>query len=235
MLYNIYIDESCHLEHDKSPVMCIGYTKVDSENYFKFKEEIKAIKLKFKNPTEIKWNNVSASRLPLYFALVDYFFENDIEFRCILVKYKLELNHEQYNKGSHDTFYYKLVYFLLKSPTNPLTNKYKVFIDVKDTRGRDYVTNIKKYLNIHSQENLPFNDFQHIHSHESVFLQIADLFIGAITFKSRGLVESANASESKIKLISYIESKLGNPIDCGTEPTSIKFNVFDHHSKDSAK
>jgi hypothetical protein len=27
-MYNLYIDESCHLEHDRMPVMCIGYTKI---------------------------------------------------------------------------------------------------------------------------------------------------------------------------------------------------------------
>jgi hypothetical protein len=38
--------------------MCIGYTKIDRDNYADIKEDIKedikAIKLKHKNPTEIK-------------------------------------------------------------------------------------------------------------------------------------------------------------------------------------
>ena len=130
-MYNIHIDESCHLEHDKSPVMCIGYTKIKSEEYIAIKEHIKAIKLKHKSPTEIKWNMISASRLPMYQELIDYFFDAEIDFRCILVKYKNKLNHQAYNKGSHDTFYYKLVYFLLNSLTNPPTNTYKVFLDLK--------------------------------------------------------------------------------------------------------
>lgn len=48
-MYNLYIDESCHLENDKKPVMCIGYTKVLFDDYPKIKEEIKQLKQKHKN------------------------------------------------------------------------------------------------------------------------------------------------------------------------------------------
>ena len=64
-MYSLYIDESCHLEHDGMPVMCIGYTKINTEQYPAIKEKIKQLKLHYKNPTEIKWNNVSSSRLPV--------------------------------------------------------------------------------------------------------------------------------------------------------------------------
>ena len=30
--FAFYIDESCHLEHDHFPVMCIGYIKVPEDN-----------------------------------------------------------------------------------------------------------------------------------------------------------------------------------------------------------
>jgi len=62
--------------------------------------------------------------MPLYKALIDYFFETDIDFRCVLIKYKDKLEHHKFNNGSHDTFYYKKVYFLLKSATNPPANEY---------------------------------------------------------------------------------------------------------------
>ena len=78
---NLYIDESCHLEHDKHPVMCIGYIKIDASHYDQLKEGIKSIKLKYKSPTEIKWNKLSTSRMDLYRALIDYFFEQPVSFR----------------------------------------------------------------------------------------------------------------------------------------------------------
>lgn len=49
--YNIYMDESCHLQNDGCEVMCIGYTKLPSSQYWGIKEEIKRIKLNHKSPT----------------------------------------------------------------------------------------------------------------------------------------------------------------------------------------
>lgn len=232
-MYSLYIDESCHLEHDGMPVMCIGYTKIKAQNYPAIKEQIKKLKLDFKSPTEIKWNNVSASRLPLYKALVDHFFEAKIYFRCILVKYKGKLDHEQFNQGDHDNFYYKLIYFLLQSATNPPANEYKVFLDIKDTRGKERLKKIKEVLHNKHDGNSPFKEFQHIHSNENVLLQLTDLFIGAITFKARGLEKETNANKAKIELVQYIETKSGYLLDEGTEPWENKFNIFDHQPKQS--
>ena len=230
-MYSLYIDESCHLEHDGMPVMCIGYTKITTEQYPVLKEKIKQIKLHYKNPTEIKWNSISLSRLPLYKALVDYFFEAEIDFRCILVKYKKRLNHEEFNQGSHDNFYYKLTYHLLKSATNPPANQYKVYLDIKDTRGKERLKKIEEVLHNKYNGNSPFIFFQHIHSDESVLLQLTDLFIGAITYKNRGLHTSENANKAKVQLLEYIEAKSGYSLDEGTEPWETKFNIFDHQPK----
>lgn len=79
----------------------------------------------------------------MYKALIDYFFETEIDFRCVLIKYKDKLEHHKFNNGSHDTFYYKMVFFLLKSATNPPTNEYKVYLDIKDTRGKEKLHIIK--------------------------------------------------------------------------------------------
>ena len=98
-VYNIYIDESCHLEKDDSEVMCIGYIKIDNTKYSLFKKEIKKIKLKHKSPTEIKWNRLSMSRLPLYKDIIDYFFSSEMEFRCVLIKNKNNLDHKRYNRN----------------------------------------------------------------------------------------------------------------------------------------
>ncbi|OMP74807.1 DUF3800 domain-containing protein [[Flexibacter] sp. ATCC 35208] len=230
-MYNLYIDESCHLEHDGMPVMCIGYMKINDDQYFDIKNEVKQIKLRYKNPTEIKWNNLSVSRLNLYKALIDYFFETDIFFRCILVKYKNKLDNKQFNQGNHDNFYYKLIYFLLESATNPSANQYRVFLDVKDTRGKERLRKIDEVLHNKHDGSSPFVNFQHIHSNESDLLQLTDLFIGAITFKARGLDKLPNSNKAKIELVQYIETKSGYLLDEGTEPWEKKFNIFDHQPK----
>ncbi len=229
---NLYIDESCHLEHDGLPVMCIGYTKVEAVNYAKIKNDIKSIKLKHKSPTEIKWNKLSLSRIELYKELIDYFFNQPIKFRCILVKYKDKLNHKDFNQGDHNNFYYKLVYFLLNSATNPPNgNEYRVYLDIKDTRGKERLSKIRTVFENKYHGNSPFVHFQHIHSDESELLQLTDLFIGAITYKSRKEDRKESASQVKIQFIKYLEAKSGYMLNQGTEPWEDKFNIFDHQPK----
>lgn len=232
-MYKINIDESCHLAHDHMPVMCIGYTKILAADYQTIKEGIKAIKRKHKNMVEIKWNTLSLSRLPLYKALVDFFFCQPIDFRCILVNYKDRLNHEAFNNGSHDNFYYKLIYHLLQSATNPPDFQYQVYLDIKDTRGKEKLTKIHQVLGNKHLGNSPFISFQHIRSHENVLIELTDLFIGAITFKNRGLHKEAKASRAKIELLEYLETKSGYSLDEGTPPWETKFNIFDHQPKKS--
>lgn len=229
---SIYIDESCHLENDGHPLMCIGYTKLASHNYEDYKDGIKRIKLKHKSPTEIKWNRLSLSRLDLYKELIDFFFENEIQFRAILVKNKDELNHEKYNKGDHNSFYYTLVFLLLKNPwVNHNNAEHHVILDIKDTRGKQRLNKLETRL---SQEyrrryNLtsPFRFFQHIRSDENEFLQLADMFIGAITFKARKLHKLTSSSPVKIAIVKYLEIKSGYVLHDGTNPLEDKFNIFD--------
>lgn len=231
MIYDVFIDESCHLENDQSSVMCIGYLKINADDYTTLKSAIKEIKIKHRSPTEIKWNKLSMSRIELYKALVDYFFESPMQFRCVVVKNKERLNHTQFNHGDPNNFYYKTVYLLLNSETNPPNQRYRVLLDIKDTRGRQRLKKISDVFNNKYRGRSPFTHFQHIHSHENVFLQLTDFFIGAITYKSRKINVDENASAVKLNIIEYIESKSGYQLDEGTEPWEVKFNIFDFQPK----
>jgi len=230
--YNIYIDESCHLQNDGCEVMCIGYTKLASSQYWGIKKEIKRIKLNHKSPTEIKWNKLSYSRIGLYRDLIDFFFDSPIDFRCVLIKSKSRLDHDQFNQGDPNNFYYKTVYLLLNKGANPIPDhQYDVKLDIKDTRGRDRLNKINEVFNSKYKGCSPFKSFQHIHSHENELLQLTDLFIGAITYKSR--LQELNGERSKVKLeiIKYLEKKSGYQLDEGTEPWETKFNIFDFQPK----
>ncbi|MBE7646809.1 DUF3800 domain-containing protein [Tenacibaculum finnmarkense] len=227
--YNFYIDESCHLEHDDSQIMCIGYTKIAGIQYDELKKGIKNIKLKHKSPTEIKWNKVSKSRIGLYKDLIDFFFVKEIKFRCVLAKNKQNLNHNKYNDGNHSTFYNKVVYLLLNNQyANPILDvDYKVLLDIKDTQGKQRLNELAFYFDKKLNGVSPFKYFQHIHSNENEFMQLTDLFIGAITFKARKLHLKENASEVKCEIVSYLEKKSGYSLDDGTVPWETKFNIFD--------
>jgi len=229
MNYDLFVDESCHLEHDKVSVMSIGYIKVPKLAYEELKLAFKNIKKKHSIKNEIKWSKFSKVRMPLYKELVDFFFDTPLEFRCVLVKYKERLNHKDYNLGSHDNFYYKMTYYLLRP--NPPMREYRVFMDIKDTRGREKLKKIEEvFQNYHKGES-PFVKFQHLRSHENDFFQLTDLFIGAITYKCRLIKGEVPENRSKLEFINYLEEKSGFSIDEATTLWETKFNIFDHQPK----
>ena len=229
MKYDVFVDESCHLEHDKISVMCIGYTKVPRLAYEGLKQNFRTVKEKHRIKSEIKWSKFSKKRLPLYFALVDFFFNTPLEFRCVLVKYKERLNHEDFNRGSHDNFYYKMTYYLLRP--NPPGLEYRVFMDIKDTRGRDKLKKIDEVFQNYHHGDSPFVKFQHLRSHDNDFFQLTDLFIGAIAYKCRLIKGEVPKNDAKQEFINYLEKKSGFTLDEGTAPWENKFNIFDHQPK----
>ena len=229
--YNIYIDESCHLEQDKSEVMCIGYTKINQEDYHVLKAVLKAIKLKHKNPMEIKWNKLSMSRWPLYKELIDFFFRSNIEFRCVLVKNKKNLSPIRFNREDKNSFYYKTLIFLLNNKFSTGVDEYRVYLDVKDTRGKTRLELLEEEISEKHKGNSPFKYFQHLHSNENEFLQLTDLFIGAVCYKSRQEYLKEGASPIKQKVVDYLEDCSGYVLDDGTEPWETKFFIDDFQVK----
>ena len=229
MNYSLFLDESCHLEHDHIPVMCIGYIKVPQAAYQQLRSGLVALKSKHHTPMELKWNKFSNSRLPLYKALTNYFFSRPLEFRCVLVKYKDRLNHQDFNRGSHDNFYYKMIYYLLR-PNTP-GGQYKVYLDIKDSRGKEKLNKIQEVFHNYYLGDSPFTHFQHIRSHESVFIQLADFFIGAVAYKARMVHDDSLKHAGKMEFIDYLEKKSGFSLDEGTAPWETKFNIFDHQPR----
>lgn len=228
--YDFFIDESCHLEADRLPVMCIGYVKIANEDYHILAKELKSLFAKHSFNKELKWNKFSGVRLEFYKALIDFFFEKDIFFRCVLVKYKHRLNHEDFNQGSHDNFYYKMVYFLLMHSDGEKSS-HRVFLDIKDTRGREKLRKIREIFENKYHGQSPFKSFQHLHSHDNIFFQIADFFIGAITYSNRIGQDIKEPEKNKLEFIKYLEYKSGFHLDEGTVPWEHKFNIFNQQPK----
>lgn len=230
--FNIYIDESCHLEHDLSNIMSVGYIKVQDDLSTEMKIEIKKIKRAHGVVSEIKWNTISNTKADLYKELIDYFFTHPLQFRCLLMKHKDRLQHQVFNEGRHDVYYDKLIFYLLANPwLNSNADKYKVFLDIKDTRGREKVKMLNEIFSNKFGEENPYKYFQHIRSFDSQFIQLTDIFIGAITYKARGLHTIEGGSKAKKELVKYLEERSGYDLDSGTSPWEAKFNIFDHQPR----
>lgn len=131
-LNNIYCDESCHLENDRQPIMALGATWCPQEEVRRLSRELRDIKNRHHARGELKWTKVSASHLPFYLELVDWFLaEQPLHFRGLVVLDKQKLNHAVFNQGDHDLFYYKMQFLLLSKILSP-DSQYFIYLDIKE-------------------------------------------------------------------------------------------------------
>ncbi|MDP4120141.1 MAG: DUF3800 domain-containing protein [Bacillota bacterium] len=228
--YNIYCDESCHLEHDGAKAMVMGAIscpQIDKERVY---TEIREIKKKYGLSTwaEIKWTRVSASKLPFYIELIRYFInEPCLSFRAVVVKDKSNLNHGKYNNGSHEIWYFKTYFYLLDAMIS-YNDTYRVFIDIKDTCGGPKIKKLHEVLcnNIYDFKQDVIKGIYQIKSNESEILQLTDLIMGAISFYHNdhyGIKESSNA---KIAILDELFKDYKSSIINGTSRGTKKMDIF---------
>lgn len=229
MEYNIYCDESCHLENDPHKAMVLGATWCAKQDKDRLFGQIKEIKLRHKLEShfEIKWNKVSMSKVAFYKDIVNFFFDTDgLNFRALVVSDKSELNHEQYDQ-THDDFYYKIYFDMLKIIISP-HDVYYIYLDIKDSQGYEKVNELHKVI---SNARYDFSkqivrNIQEVRSDEVSLLQIADLFVGAFSYFHRGLT----TNKAKLELINLIKERSGYSFTRSTLPSERKFNYFIWHT-----
>lgn len=218
--YNIYCDESTHLVHDGHPFMLLGYTSVAYPQIRIAKNEIKAIKAKYNYTEELKWTNVHDATYKVYAELIDWFFMNDLEFRAVVVdKSQIDESRAEY---TFNDFYFRMYFQLLHTKVD-FQNTYNIYMDIKDTCSSEKLEVLKRIMSYNSS----INNLQFIRSHESVFIQLADVIIGAINYNLRierndvmGLVTAKRRLIDKIKKHSNISLNSTTPL------SRKKFNLF---------
>ncbi|HNZ59113.1 MAG TPA: DUF3800 domain-containing protein [Syntrophorhabdaceae bacterium] len=226
--YNIYCDESCHLENDRQQVMVLGAVWCPLGTTHDISVDIRKIKADYgmKSGFEIKWSKVSPAKKEMYLNLIDYFFNNDdLCFRALIVPDKSKLQHKAL-KQSHDDWYYKMYFNLLKVILSP-KDRYRIYIDIKDTRSG---SKIKKLREILSNSMYDFSQqiiewVQTVHSHEVEIMQLTDLLIGAISYVNRGL----STSEAKANIVDRIQKRSGYDLTRTTLLRENKVNLFRWH------
>lgn len=235
-IVNIYCDESCHLENDNEKVMALGAVYCPASKKSEIFQMLHELKKKHnlipkikKKPSdnrayyELKWNKISLAKITYFKEVIDYFFtDDDLNFRVLVVPDKSKLDYGKFNH-THDTFYYKMYFSMLKVILNP-DNAHHIYIDIKDTKSREKV---------HKQEQVLRNDkydyakeiikkVQQVRSHEVELIQLADLLTGAVSYVNRGL----NNSMAKNIIIDHIRHRSKYALTKSTLIREQKFNIF---------
>lgn len=233
--FNLYCDESCHMEHDHIPVMAWGAVFCSATEVRALSEAVRTLKVEhgLSPRFEAKWTKVSPAKREFYLALMDLFLNDDrLRFRGLVVPDKGVLDHARFEQ-SHDDWYYKM-YFTMLRPVFCAPHRYRVYLDIKDTRGAAKAYKLHEVLanSLHDFDRQCVERVQQIRSHESELLQIADLLIGALTYANRSLSGSA----AKMAVVERLRTRLGEQVLTSTSAFSAaKFNVLVWRPQDSVE
>lgn len=228
--YSLFCDESCHLQFDSSDVMCIGAIIIPDDAIDSCKSELKRIKSKYGILHELKWNTVSRTHIAMYDEILRMFFESPMAFRSVLIKNKSNIHAHSLGRDEYNRFYYSVIERLIRFSirhNSGRVNSCRVFLDLKDNHGKIKLASIHKELTGMAGVDDVISSMQNIRSHESQFIQLADIIIGAITYRARGL----DGSEAKMHIVRLIEELSGYRLDEGTEPGDNKFAIYDFQPK----
>lgn len=225
-IFNVYCDESCHLEHDHQKVMVLGAIWCPLNKSRQIAVRLREIKQKhgLAPGFEVKWTKVSSAKTEFYLDLVDYFFDDDnLHFRALIVPNKSAVQHDLIPGQTHDIWYYKMYFVMLKVIFQP-GDCYRIYLDIKDTRGAEKTAKLHEVLcnNMYDFSRNIIERLQLVHSYEIEQLQLADLLIGAISYFSRDLY----GNKAKEALVARVQERSGYSLSKTTLYREDKLNLF---------
>lgn len=223
--FNIYLDESCHLENDGISVMTLGAAWCVTEKAREIGIRVRDIKQHhgLAHNYEIKWTKVSPAKTEFYLSIIDYFLDDDdLHFRGVVIPDKSRLDHGRFAQ-THDDWYYKMCFTLLEPIVDP-TQHYAIYLDIKDTRSEQKRKNLEKVLRSAKYDGTGniVRRVQQIRSHESELMQLADLLIGVVTYANRNL----QTSKAKLQLVERVRQRTGLSLTRSTWLREPKLNLL---------
>lgn len=229
MLYNVYCDETCHLEHDGINVMVLGAIWCPQNKLVDINQRLRQIKERngILSTQELKWTKVSPSGVAIYKDIIDYFFDDDdLHFRAIIVPDKSKLNHVAFHQ-THDDWYYKMYFDMLKVIFSPKDN-YEVYIDIKDSHSYSKAQRLKDICNhtMYDFSSRVIKRMQPIRSDEVQIMQLVDVLIGAIGYENRVFPDDFSKSTAKQEIIDLIKKRSGYSLTKTTLYREEKCNLF---------
>jgi len=229
---HLYCDESRHLPHDREPFLLLGLVACPAERARALNAELTAIWRAHGQPPhfEAKWTKVSPGKLDFYRAVLEWFIAAaEVSFRCFVLPDKQRL-YAALPEESRDFLYYRLYYQFLRGALEP-ENRYRAFLDLKDTRGREKIAQLRKILEADADDARALERLQHVRSHEVRLLQVTDLLLGAVGFARRPAAEKE--SPAKRALVKLLEERLGHALTADSPPGAPKANIATWHDPDA--
>lgn len=233
--YNVYCDETCHLEHDGINDMVIGAVWCPQNKLKEINQRIKQIKARNGLPPtiELKWTKISPAKVDVYKDVVNYYFDDDdLHFRALIVPDKSKLDHKAFHQ-THDEWYYKMYFDMLKAILSP-KDSYTIYIDIKDTHSYGKAQKLKDVCSnsMYDFSQRVIKRLQPIRSEEVQIMQLVDILIGAVGYQNRIFPKEFVKSQAKLDVIELIKERSGYSLRRTTLLREEKCNLFVWDARD---
>jgi hypothetical protein len=234
--FNVFCDESRHTGSHKYVVLGGVWVRDGWEGMIAgtWKDRLKDFS---SVPEFVKWTrtpSVSSFVFSAYQRLIDLFFEcnrmDSMRFRAVVTKKAdFDMTHDGYCHGDYETGFHMLYYQLLSHPCEPGAQYcFNLAERNKGTAPSDgYATTVLLDCLRKSNRQSSIPVIKYVRAQDSLFVQIADILMGAVGYHYEDLHKVPNASPGKIALAAQIAGKLGRKDLIFSSPKSEKkFNVF---------
>jgi len=227
-IINVYSDESNHLRDPHyEGSMVIGSVWIDKTKVMQVSDSIRKVKEYhgLSRSSEIKWTKISAGNRGFYEDLVRLFFETaDLNFRAVIVP-KSKLDHEAYHQ-TDDEFYYKTQFIMIANiVANHSPNKFHIYIDYKDNWSHYRSKKLEEYLSKKGDFTECEFKAQPVRSDESELIQLADVLVGATSYRSN-YYDQAPLDRPKKIIVDLIEDLAMQRLNQSSPKKSEKINTF---------
>jgi len=216
MQFVVYCDESRHDGHADHRYMAIGGLWVPRETKAAISRRFRDLKRTLKLNAEIKWSKTSGERLDAYKRLADFFFQEDLHFRVIIVD-------QQQFDGDRELGFYKFYFeMLIKWLTKD--NQYLILLDFKQNKGADRYTTLRRVLERKLNGVAWISDLTVIDSRQAPLAQLCDLLVGAVAAAHCGEITERSP---KAALAAHMAAALKRPglNFISGSPVFEKFNI----------
>jgi len=225
---NIYCDESRHTSGEDT-CMVIGAVLCDREKKRDLVHKIHLLKKKHNAQGEFGWKRISPNKQDFYFELIDFFMENDIGFKCIVVD-KSKIDNEKYNDGDSELGFYKFYYLMLKDSMET-DYAYHIYLDWQQNKEQHRFSDLKFYLQRKLEGKAKIACLEPVTSTNQPLIELADLLMGAVGYQYNNRRGSAVKTAFCTKLAHLLHEKNNKyfkfrKLNTFTAKAEKKFNIF---------
>ncbi len=223
MEYVVYCDESRHDGQAQHRYMAIGGLwvprAVKPDLTRRFRRLCASVGLR----SEIKWSKVSAARLEGYKRLIDFFIDEPLNFRVIVVD-QSHVDADRFHGGDRELGFYKFYYEMLEKWIEE-GNQYLILLDFKQNKGADRYTTLRTMLERRTRGRAWITDLTVIDSRQTPLAQLCDLLTGAV---AACWCRDLAGDRPKPALARHLAQKLGRTSlrISSASPAMEKFNIF---------